>query len=447
LAKEEVYDRWHKTRPEDGDPECPEHPGLVASTDHGCDKRWQARWRDKNGRQRSKNFLKNKKTAAIAYQRSQRAAVEEGRELVPRKGEKRTTAVPTIAEYVEKFLAGHDARVGTVETYGYRLRGHVVPALGNRPITEPRRPEYKQFFADLKAEGMHDPHRSQVKKALSAMLTAALDDPVFGHLMPGNQVLGIKLPQGRRQKARLAWVHVVALAEEINPDFEMLIWYGALQGLRSMESAGVRTTDMKCRLMKMEVEEQRREGKAAPLKTDHSYAVLPIGSFLVEKYLSHMTLRKAPPSADVVRHRKKRGWRPRPEEYDGLVIVGRYGTPVRETALCRAFSLAKEAARARGVMVPQSATFRDLRDFMDAVLIASGVPPRSVQARMRHGTLAETLDTYGFALEVDWENAPASFEELYGFPAPPGLPEAALVPRAERLRNSSVPEPVENSGR
>ncbi|MGQ4389830.1 hypothetical protein [Streptomyces sp. SAS_270] len=199
--------------------------------------------------------------------------------------------------------------------------------------------------------------------------------------------------------------------------------------------------------MKMEIEEQRQDGKAAPLKTDHSYAVLPIGSFLVDKYLSHMARRTVPPSADVVRHRKKRGWSPRPEEYDALVTVGRYGTPVRESALCRAFNLAKEAARAKGAMVPQSATFRDLRDFMDAVLIASGVPPRSVQTRMRHGTLAETLDTYGFALEVDWENAPASFQELYGFAAPPGLPEVALVPRAERARRGTVTAPIENRGR
>ncbi|MEV6512401.1 hypothetical protein [Streptomyces sp. NPDC051642] len=99
-----------------------------------------------------------------------------------------------------------------------------------------------------------------------------------------------------------------------------------------------------------------------------------------------------------------------------------------------AFSLAKEAARARGVMIPEAPPFRHLRDFMDAVLIASGVPPRSVRIRMRHGTLAMTPDTYGFALEVDWENAPASFEELFGTPAPPGLPEAALVPRVERIR-------------
>nr|WSY56969.1 DUF2637 domain-containing protein [Streptomyces sp. NBC_00886] len=62
----------------------------------------------------------------------------------------------------------------------------------------------------------------------------------------------------------------------------------------------------------------------------------------------------------------------------------------------------------------------------DAVLMASGLPPRHVRTRMRHGTLAMTLDTYGFALEVDWENAPAPFEELFEIPAPPSLSEAAL---------------------
>ncbi|MDV7215889.1 site-specific integrase [Streptomyces prunicolor] len=94
------------------------------------------------------------------------------------------------------------------------------------------------------------------------------------------------------------------------------------------------------------------------------------------------------------------------------------------------------------MMVPEGTTFRHLRDFMDAVLIASGLPVRSVQTRMRHGTLAMTLDIYGFALEVDWENAPASFEELFGIQGPPGLSEAALVPEVERI-GRSVATPVE----
>ncbi|GHE39438.1 hypothetical protein GCM10018785_06320 [Streptomyces longispororuber] len=51
--------------------------------------------------------------------------------------------------------------------------------------------------------------------------------------------------------------------------------------------------------------------------------------------------------------------------------------------------------------------------------------------------LSETLDTYGY---LDWVNAPASFEELYGMPAPPGLPGAALVPGAERRGGADMAE-------
>jgi hypothetical protein len=415
-----------------GQSECPEHPGLFASKEHGRGDRWLARWRDKQGKQESKSFPEGRKTAALKHQRSMRAAVEEGREPLPHAGRRAKSAVPTIAEYVETFLTEHEVRGSTAETYGYRLRGHVVPYLGHRLITEPLRPDYKRYFVTLKVDGVPDSTRSSVKKALSAMLSAALDDPDFGHLMPGNQAKDISLPQGRRQKVRLYWEHVVALAEEIDPRYEMLIWYGALQGLRSMEAAGVRTHDMKCRLGKMEVEEQRQDGRAAPLKTKHSYAILPIGSFLVDKYLAHMTRWRAPLSAAALRKRERRGLPPINPEYAHLVTLSRYWTPVQENGLCRAFNLAKDKARAKGVMVPAAATFRDLRHFMNSVLFASGVVSRNVQTRMRHGTLHETEETYGLAMEVDWENAPASFEELYGFPAPSGLSEAALVPQAER---------------
>lgn len=432
MAKEEPYDRWHLKRPKPGQAECPDHPGLYRSEEHERGDRWLARWRNEQGKQESKSFPDGRKTAALKHQRSMRAAVEEGREPLPHAGRRAKSAVPTIAEYVETFLTEHEVRDSTAETYGYRLRGHVVPYLGHRLITEPRRPDYKRYFARLKADGMPDSTRSHVKKALSAMLSAALDDPDFGHLMPGNQVLGLKLPQGQREKPRLSWAHVVALVEEIAPRYQMLVWYGALQGLRSMEAAGVRTIDMKCRLALLEVVEQRQDGRAAPLKTKYSRATLPMGQFLMDKYLAHMATLRGPLSAAALRKRERRGLPPIDPEYAELVSLTRYWSPVQENGLCRAFTLAKEAARAKGVMVPEAATFRDLRDFMDAVLIAARVPPRSVQARMRHGTLAETLDTYGFALEVDWENAPASFEELYGIPAPPGLPDAALVPQAER---------------
>ncbi|MEV5848474.1 hypothetical protein AB0M32_41580 [Streptomyces sp. NPDC051985] len=346
--------------------------------------------------------------------------------------------MPTVAQYVETFLAQHEVRPNTVSAYKSRLRIYVVPYLGARKITEVQRPEYRKFFTDLRVAGVGNSSRNQVKRALSAMLSDALDEPEFGHLIPGNQVLGIRVPVDRRKKARLTWEHVVALAQWIDPAFEMLVWYGSLQGLRSMEAVAVRAVDMKRNLKKLEVVEQRQYGKAAPLKTSYSYAVIPMGTFLIEKYADHMARRTAPPSASALKHRRQRGWSPRPAEYDALVTVNHRGAPLLRSTVSRAFGQAKLRARAHGVMVPAAATFRDLRDFMDAVLIAAGVSPRNVQARMRHGTLALTLDTYGFALEVDWVNAPASFEELFGIPAPPGLPEEAMTSRSERLRRRAA---------
>ncbi|MDF2257705.1 tyrosine-type recombinase/integrase [Streptantibioticus ferralitis] len=331
--------------------------------------------------------------------------------------------------YVETFLSRHEGREGTVKSYGYRLRGHVVPALGERRVDDVKRGEYRDFFTALKAKGMPDTTRSGVKKSLSAMLSMAVED---GYL-EGNPVAGIRLPKGKSRGVRLTWQHVVALAEEINPRYELLIWYGALQALRSMEATGVRRTDMETIPGKQLVEEQRQRGKAVPLKTEASQAPLAVGSFLMDKYKAHMARWRAPLPSAVLRRRERRGLPPIPEEYADLVTLTRYWSPVRENTLCQAFDLAKERARARGIKVPAEATFRDLRHFADAVLVASGLEPRKVQARMRHARLAETLDTYGYLVwEVDWENAPASFEELYGILAPPGLPEAALVPRPER---------------
>lgn len=408
---------------------CPDHPGLVPSADHGCAKRWQARWRDANGQQRTKAFAKNKKTVALAYQRSQRAAVEEGRDPFPHRRRNVKNGKPTIAAYAETFLSRHEGRPGTVETYRYRLRGHVVPALGERRIDDVKRGEYRDFFAALKTHGMPDSTRSGVKSALSAMLSMAVED---GHL-EGNPVWGIRLPKGSGRGVRLTWEHVTALADDIDQRYRMLVWYGALQALRSMEAAGVRRSDMEAVAGTQLVEEQRQGGKPAPLKTEASKAPLTVGSFLLDEYRAHLERWRQPLSAAALRRRQRRNLPPIPEAPADLVTLTRYSTPVQETALCRAFDVAKHRARERGVDVPENATFRDLRHFADAVLMASGVEPRKVQARMRHARLAETLDTYGYLVwKVDWEHAPASFEELYGFPAPPGLPESALLPRSER---------------
>jgi integrase len=442
MPQEEPYDRWHKSRPKPGEPECPDHEGKVASAHHGCESRWMARWRDADDNQQTQCFPENRKMAALKFQRSQRAAVAEGRDPFPtprgrqsaKKKEPETAPIegPTIAEYVETFLARHEGRPGTVDTYGFRLRGHVVPKFGGRAVSSVKRGEYREFFTALKKQGMPDSTRSGIKKSLSALLSMAVED----ELLEGNPVVGIRLPKGGGKDVQLTWQHVVAIADHIPPRFRLMVWYGSLQALRSMEAAGVRDCDMDAVPGRQLVQEQRQRGKAVPLKTDASKAPLAVGSFLREEYEEHLAHWRRPLTEVELGKRKRRNLRPLQEQYADLVTLTRYFTPVREESLCRAFNSAKERARAAGIDVPANATFRDLRHFADAVLIASGLEPRKVQARMRHARIAETLDTYGYLVwEVDWQNAPASFTEMYGIPAPAGLPQTALTPRAERLKS------------
>ena len=57
-----IYDRWHKAHPAPGDEPCHEHSKgrtkLYPTVSHGDGDRWQARWRDENGRQRKRNFAR-----------------------------------------------------------------------------------------------------------------------------------------------------------------------------------------------------------------------------------------------------------------------------------------------------------------------------------------------------------------------------------------------------
>ena len=52
-----IYDRWHKSCPDLGAERCRQHK-MVPSSVHGQGDRWQVRWRDENGKQCKRNFVK-----------------------------------------------------------------------------------------------------------------------------------------------------------------------------------------------------------------------------------------------------------------------------------------------------------------------------------------------------------------------------------------------------
>ena len=53
------------------------------------------------------------------------------------------------------------------------------------------------------------------------------------------------------------------------------------------------------------------------------------------------------------------------------------------------------AGSGRGGWLPKGARYHDLRHFCASTLIAAGLHPKAIQARLGHATIVETMDTYG----------------------------------------------------
>lgn len=420
----DVTDRWHKSRRRPGDLECAKH-GMVPSTNHGDGMRWQARWQTADGEQRSKNF--ELKIPAREHQNKMRAmAADEGgpadgRLVVEAAGSRPlpSPAVPKsppVSEYVETFLARHEGRDGTVDAYGSRLRHHVVPALGERPVGELRRAEIVDFFAGLRRAGVSDGSRGAVRKALSALLTSAVE---IDELLDANPVLGLRMAKAKPLQVNLTRVQVEALAAAMNPKLAILVWLGACAGLRLGECSGLRRRDINFGRRTITVEVQRQKGAEVELKTVASHATIPVDQFLLDRITAHLAQWRAPVSEAELRRRARRGAGPLPVNTEELVVVNRLYLPLRRGPATDAVAVA-----AAKTAVPEGTSHRALRRFYIASLGKSGLDPKEVQRRARHGRFGETWDGYAYAMEGDpIPKGEGPFDQLFGDGHPKSPPE------------------------
>ncbi len=71
-------------------------------------------------------------------------------------------------------------------------------------------------------------------------------------------------------------------------------------------------------------------------------------------------------------------------------MTNRSGKMVQRSTFGFCWTAAVEAAG-----LPKGTRFHDLRHAYASTLIAADLHPKVIQARMRHATLSETMDTYG----------------------------------------------------
>lgn len=387
----DVYDRWHKSRPKEGEARC-EHD-RVPTADHGKGKRWQARWRDADGKQCKENF--DRKAAAEARAQGAGSDVRRGEYIDAAAGR------VTFKDYAEDWRASRPHRATTRKAVEQHLRCYAYPAFGARRLSSIRPTQIQAWVTSLTSNGLAPSTTRTVFNTVRAVFRAAVQDRVIAR----SPCDGVKTPAiPRRQVVPLTVPQVNALARAVPVRYRALVITGAGTGLRPGELFGlqVRDVDFLRRTLRVERQLQQTAGHgvyACPPKTARSHRTVPLPKVVVDALAAHL---KSYPVASQ----------------DDYVFRMQQGGPVVRTAFYD--SVWRQAVSSAGL--PKGTGMHALRHAYASLLIAGGESVKVVSERLGHTNAAMTLNTYSHLFPDTEEKTRKAIDAAFATPSAPDVP-------------------------
>ncbi|MFE3861110.1 tyrosine-type recombinase/integrase [Streptomyces goshikiensis] len=244
------YDNWHLSRPPRAALDCPhaspeecqerhpeapvcrQHKGKFASKGHGQGKRWQARWRDPEGRQQTELF--SKETDAKTHENKMRSEVDDGSYINPKAGEVR------VAEVVTRWLEGQTFdNPRTYQRYEQRVRLHIVPTpLGKMRLKDVSATALRSWLQGRR-ERLEDSSLRLVFTNLSSAFDLAVDDELIRKnpcLLKSVQQVKPKRGSTSPKELAITWADSEKIRAELPDRYEALVDVGRGLGMRQGEA-------------------------------------------------------------------------------------------------------------------------------------------------------------------------------------------------------------------
>ena len=326
--------------------------------------RWQVRYRDPSGRQRSKNFAK--KSDAEKYASLVEADKVRGLWLDPD-----LRRMP----YREWWSRWHSGRVNLRESSRVRdetfWRSIIAPQFGDTPIGRLKAVDLRSWIASLLEAGRAPATVRKAAQLVGASLEAAVDDGIIG----SNPARKLPLPQVPAQEMHFMTPNEIEkLAGAVDARYRTMVVMAAYTGMRFGEIAGLSIEQLNLLGRRVTVSQQLSEVAGTLSITEPKSAAskwaISLPRFLCEEVGQYLT--EHPPSQDR------------------LVFQAPSGGPIRRTNFRRRVWLpAVESVGRVGFR------FHDLRHSHAAILISQGEHPKVIQARLGHASISTTLNTYG----------------------------------------------------
>ncbi len=381
-----------------------------------CNCPWRAEvYSKRDGRKVRKTF--STQAAAKGWRADKLAAAN--------KGKLRAPTTMTVRQAAEIFMAGaRDKSIPTASGDEYKpatLRGYrvaldkrLLPAFGDRRLSDVERRDVQGLADRLTSEGLSASTVQNTLDPLRVIYRRAIrrDEGVTADPTEG---LELRRPDGQRD--RIAAPDEAAALIAALPDSEHALWACAFYaGLRRGELQALRWSDVDLagRVIRVELGWDAIEG-AQSVKTSAGERRVPILDPLMGPLVAHKarTGRDGdqlafgsspvrPFSPETVRRRSLRawGWRevPNPREEGPKMLWMK----ARPDAL-------------------QPITPHEARHTCASILIAAGVNPKALSVIMGHSTIAMTFDTYGHLMPGGLDEAAADANAYLARDARPAL--------------------------
>ncbi len=244
--------------------------------------RWQVRYRDPEGRQRTKNF--GKKADAEKFAAIVEADKLRGNWTDPRLGK------VTFEEWCLRHQQGRlNLRESTRVRDDALIRSLVLPHLGKLRLRDIQPVTLRSWVAELDSKGYAP---ATLRKAYQ-LATAALDAAVEDGLIPKSPARGVSLPKPEHHEMRfLDGEEIAALADAIDPRYRAMVLSAAYTGLRFGELAALRLDRVDFLRRSLRVEETLTEVRGHLLfgepKTRASRRSVSLPAFLVDALAAHI---------------------------------------------------------------------------------------------------------------------------------------------------------------
>jgi integrase len=344
--------------------------------------RWEARYRDPNGGQRTRTF--DRRSEAKAFLAKAEADVRRGSWLDPALAER------PFKEVAAAWLASNPHKQRTTYTRdAAAIRVHMLPALSEVRIGQVRPTDVQGVVQRMRARGLG----ARAIRTNYGVLRAILNWAVTNDIIDRSPCRGIRLPELTAVKKPVVSADdIIRLADAMAIDHRVAVFLGAL-GLRQAEVFGLRVGSINFLRRTVTVE--------ATINEVEGQIVEGTGKTL----LSNRTFSAPQEILDELAAHLARTGRTSPEE---LVLQAPGGGPVRATNFrYRIYTPALERAGLAGL------TFHRLRHSAGHMMREVGVPLEVIQRRLGHASIRTTADIYGSLPEKVDRAAADQLDQLF----------------------------------